>query len=795
MNVFTLKSLPWLLGGVGVLAVAAGLMIGLALSGNSTQATAQIPHNALTESLPITHPVDASLAPAAPEFATVVESDGGEPAVSEQQSRTPANIRIEPEEDWNPVKTQHTFTVTVTDAGNAPVAGADVELILNRFSGAVDAEGNTIFSVGDIVSIDDGEKVDNTFGTVTTNANGQATFTITSTREGDTDVTAYAPGILDADKHKVFAVKHWIDMDVICPPETATNQAGNPHTMTITVFRASAGMDVDGYPAAPEPDQAVAWRITDDSPAARLVNVETTTDSQGRATATLEQVTPAPGDNEVTISVVDADNRPMFNCTIVKQWIAGQLGVTKTASAERVNIGETVTFTIDVQNLNEAGSLTNVNITDAFPFDGFETNDPTDWQVLTLSAGDSETFTITARAIATGTFTNEVEARSIEDEGPATSDATVTVVAPDVTVSKTVEPQRILVNDQATFTIRITNNDQNAAANNLRIRDVLDSGLSLIPDSSNLPRTIDQLPAGDYVEYTVTVQADVAGTLGNEVTVDWAERVPSGLPEAFARATVDVLTPDISLEKTTTDGDLLFTGDQGTYTITVTNTGEAELTNVRITDTIPSNLSYVRSSDSGTTSTNADGDVMVSWPAVTLAVGETIDRTVTLRAETACECVNTAEVTTAQGPEATDTQDITIFSATGGNITITENTNALMRVGEEVTFSATVSNENDRTPMTEVQVSIEVSDHFGIDTDSLPAGATVSGNTVTFVQIPSLAPLASSDPGQFTITVEALPLPSGVLRQSGTATAYLQYAEFEDPLIHRAGVTIVRQAQ
>ena len=174
MNVLTRKSLPWILGGAGVLAVVAGLVIGLALSGNSTQATAQIPHNALTESVPATSPVDASLAPAAPEFATVVESEGGEPAVSGQTTRTPANISITPLEDWNPVKTQHTFTVTVTDAGNAPVSGADVEIILNRFSGAVDADGNTIYSVGDIVSIDnDGEKVDNHFGTVTTNAAGK----------------------------------------------------------------------------------------------------------------------------------------------------------------------------------------------------------------------------------------------------------------------------------------------------------------------------------------------------------------------------------------------------------------------------------------------------------------------------------------------------------------------------------------------------------------------------------------------------------------------------------------------
>ena len=783
MNVLTGKSLPWILGSMALLAIVGAVIAGAMLSTNLSEATATIPQDGLTESFPVTHPVTAGMARVAPEFVTVVENEGGSPAVAEQQSRTPANISISPVEDWNPVKTQHTFTVTVTDAGNAPVSGAEVELILNRFSGAVNADGSTIFSVGDIVSIDDGEKVDNTFGTVTTNANGQATFTITATREGDTDVTAYAPGILDADKHKVFAVKHWIDMDVICPPAMVTNQAGTSHEMTITVFRASAGMDVDGNPAAPLEGQAVAWRITDNDPAATLTREETTTDSLGQATATLEQVTPAPGDNEVTISVVDADNRPMFNCTIVKQWVAGQLGVTKTASADTVNIGEEVTFTILVQNLNEAGSLTGVDVSDDFPANGFETSDPLVREGLTLAAGATETITITARAVATGTYTNTATAISIEDPGPASDSATVTVVAPDVTVSKSVAPQRILVGEQATFTITVTNNNQTAAANNVQITDVLDPGLVQL--SSDLVSTIAQLPALGSQVFTVTVRADEEGFLGNDVTVDWTERVPSGLPVASARATVEVLTPDIRLTKTTRDGSLLYTGETGTYTITAENDGQADLTNVRITDTIPGNMSYVGSSHDGRTGTDANGNTTVTWSAFALPVGAVEERTITLHADTVCDsCPNMASVTTDQGPEATAEQDIQILPATGGNIRISENTGALMRVGETVEFTATVENENDITPMTEVDVSIEVSSHFSIVTT--PDGASIGGNTVTFTRIPSLAPGESR---QFTITVEA------VSDGSGTGTAHLQYAEFGQSLSHDAGINILPARQ
>lgn len=763
--------MPWILGSVALLAIVGAVLAGAMLSTSSSQATAAIPQDNLTESLPITHPVDASLAPAAPEFATVIQDEGGEPAVSQQQSRTPANIKIEPEEDWNPVKTQHTFTVTVTDAGNAPVAGADVELILNRFSGAVDAEGNTIFSVGDIVSIDDGEKVDNTFGTVTTNANGQATFTITSTREGDTDVTAYAPGILDADKHKVFAVKHWIDMDVICPPETATNQAGNPHTMTITVFRASAGMDVDGYPAAPEPDQAVAWRITDDSPAARLVNVETTTDSQGRATATLEQVTPAPGDNEVTISVVDADNRPMFNCTIVKQWVAGQLGVTKTASADTVNIGEEVTFTILVQNLNDTGSLTGVDVSDDFPENGFETSDPLVLEGLTLAAGATETITITARAIATGTYTNTATAISIEDPGPASDSATVTVVAPDVTVTKSVEPVEILVGQTATYTITVVNNSQTAAANNVLITDEPDAGLTAV--SSTLVPSIAQLPPGGSETYTMTVLGSTAGQFTNVVSLDWDELDPSGLPEPSASATLTVLQPAIEIVKEGRGA--LFTGQEGTYTLTVTNTGDANLSGVVITDTFPSGMSYVSSDNSGTASGNT-----VTWPAVNLGVNEVHTVSVTLRGDTAGTYANQASVTSTEGATHNDAFSIRVRPAAGASLTIEDDFDPV-EVGDTVNYTITVQNQSPDTPMTQVEVTVEVPTELSIV--SVSGGGTQSGGTVTF---PTVATLAGGDSVTFTIQVTAASAGDTVV------TAELNYAEFTRSITAQQGTTIIQ---
>jgi len=46
---------------------------------------------------------------------------------------------------------------------------------------------------------------------------GKTWCVITSPVEGDTHIIAYAPGIYDWNKHKVFAAKHWYDVKWVFP--------------------------------------------------------------------------------------------------------------------------------------------------------------------------------------------------------------------------------------------------------------------------------------------------------------------------------------------------------------------------------------------------------------------------------------------------------------------------------------------------------------------------------------------------------------------------------------------------
>ena len=180
-----------------------------------------------------------------------------------------------------------------------------------------------------------------------TNADGQATATLVATRPGDTDVTAFAPGIQDGSAHKVFGVVHWMDG---CPefPVDAENPFGTPHPMTVSVMNVSDGSAVQGA--------TVRWTIVDDEPNARFANapedsneIVTTTDAAGEASVTLEQVDVVLGDNSVLIEVLTPDGKTMFSHTMRKQWKSAILDIQVMGSSQIGLLAE-AEFDISVTN-------------------------------------------------------------------------------------------------------------------------------------------------------------------------------------------------------------------------------------------------------------------------------------------------------------------------------------------------------------------------------------------------------------------------------------------------------------
>jgi uncharacterized repeat protein (TIGR01451 family) len=717
MNLFTGKPLPWIYGGAIVLAVVAAIVVGLVLASLASTTGAASPDTAASSAsvagqLQSYGPSAGNGLPGGEITASSVAP--GSPSIRAQGTTvTPASLTITPVEAYNPIRTQHTFTVDVKQVDGSAAPGTAVELILNRFGEAV----------GDIVSLGgiDPEKVDNTFGRVTTDDNGRATVTITATREGDTDVTAYAPGIVDADAHKVFAVKHWVDMTAEFP-EDASNLVGTDHAMAVTITRVS-----DGAPLANVP---VIWSLTDGTPDATLngnpSDVSTVTDADGASNVVLQQVAPETGDNTVYISVLHTSGAELFSSIVTKTWQAPSLTVEKTGP-ESVGLAKTATYTISVKNDGDRMASA-VALTDTLPAGmSYVSANPEPSEVgegtVVWSLGDIEpgadavTVEVTLSADAVGEQTNTASAISTEGfTGEGTAD---TMVIPgSLTVTKT-GPETANITDIVNYEITVTN-DGEGALTDVTVTDTLPEGLTFfsgVPGpTEGTTWSLGTLEAGESRTIMVAATGDAAGDYSLPVTVTSAEGA-----EADASVDTTIVTPGLAVTKTVS-ADSFLVGEEVTFTIEVTNEGNGPAFNAAVVDTLSAGLTVVSSDPEATVAE----DGTLNWTIDQLDAAATATFTVTVTAAESGDHTNAVGVTVL---DATVSAEAAVRSNTPA-ITLDKMGGSVMYTDGERDYEITATNtgESDLTGVVITDTIPTGLSHVSSDSDGTHAAGVVTWN-------------------------------------------------------------------
>jgi hypothetical protein len=113
----------------------------------------------------------------------------------------PASVTLSSTDANTKIRTLHTLVARVVSKDGTPVPGVTVQWMLDRASDSV----GYIVSLGNV----EPQKIENTWGIVKTDSNGQAWIIITAVREGDTYIMVYVPDI-SFDNRSVFAIQHWI---------------------------------------------------------------------------------------------------------------------------------------------------------------------------------------------------------------------------------------------------------------------------------------------------------------------------------------------------------------------------------------------------------------------------------------------------------------------------------------------------------------------------------------------------------------------------------------------------------
>ncbi|MBR2490177.1 MAG: DUF11 domain-containing protein [Ruminiclostridium sp.] len=432
------------------------------------------------------------------------------------------------------------------------------------------------------------------------------------------------------------------------------------------------------------------------------------------------------------------------------------LTIEKTDNLEKATVGQTVTYQITVTN-NSAVTLENILVVDE-KIDLRET-------ISSLEAGKSVTLEkeYKIQESDAGVMTNTAKA-TVNDDTYEDTDKT-NVEDPSIEMSKTVSASTAKVNDKLEYTITVKNTG-NVDLTNVEITDTMSgaNGTITVGDNDNVRHvkdknkvvfTVNTLAKGavETITYTYEVVVEDEGkTISNAVVSD----VPDDTKDDDeTTTTVDEPRVEMSKNVTHADGSNAVTaakGDTLTYTITVKNTGNVDLTNVKIKDTMDRASGSIHFT--GKENVTYTGGIF-TVKALAKGATETISYTYTvLEGDMGNVIGNTV---TSSIPDDTDDDDKTETTIDNPGIEVTKSVTlpegqTTAKVGDILTYTVIVKNTGNTT-LTDIVVKDPM---MGDDKiiDSLVSGAF---ETITYPYEVKDADAGKTLPNKVTVTVPGGP--------------------------------------
>ena len=559
-----------------------------------------------------------------------------------------------------------TYTIRVTNTGDASVTG---------------------ITVGDSVAPICGR----TIGSLDPGAHYEYTCQVAIAQDTTNVVTASGKDPLD---NTVTSPQAQAVVDVIHPGLTITKtvdppvvRAGSATPVTWTVIVTNTGDVPLRYvtvsdPQAPDCDRAIGTLAanTAAAPITCITNVSTPTTNVATVTGKdpLDN-TVAPPPAEATVNVIDPS-----------------LSITKDVDKAVVHAGTSVQWTITVKNTGDV-ALSHVTVTDS--------DAPDCDTVIELLAANTTAAPITCTAwiiedttnVATATGTDTLD----KSVGPVSDSASVDVIAPGLSITKSVDQPVVLSGTIVEWRIAVTNTGD-VDLTNVVVSD---------PNASECDTVIPMLAANTAAPLiTCSQQIDEATT--NVATVSGIDPLQKPVGAPPATAVVDVISPALSITKSV-DKPVVLSGTEVTWKIVVTNTGDVTLTNVTVTDP------------------NATGCATV---IPSLSAGASSEA-ITCLATITQDITNTATVTASDtlekpvGPASASASVDVIAPGLGITKTVDK---AQVAPGEQVTYTVTVSNTGD------VLLSNVVLKDPTVSTCNKPIGDLAVGASVTVTCIAAI---------------------------------------------------------
>jgi uncharacterized repeat protein (TIGR01451 family) len=276
-------------------------------------------------------------------------------------------------------------------------------------------------------------------------------------------------------------------------------------------------------------------------------------------------------------------------------------------------------------------------------------------------------------------------------------------------------PASVELGEIATWTVTVTNNGS-AEATGVVVTDNLPKAFK---PKTNLRQEIGTLSPGETRVVEYSAEAIAQGEFRNHAVATY-DGGPANAGDSSAPITV--VQSGIRIRKTGPAEAYVF--QPAVFNITIENTGDTDLKNVRITDILPKGSSVA---DNGRGRVSGDA---IGWMIPNLPAGASQLITTEIAATRKGKSTNTVKVLTENGLEASDAVTTNWLAVPGVTVSITDSKDPV-RVKEDTVYSIQVRNQGQFEPVTGI-VTVTFNDKIKPTAVAGDAEGIIDGQTVTF---------------------------------------------------------------
>ncbi|CAG7651182.1 hypothetical protein PAESOLCIP111_06263 [Paenibacillus solanacearum] len=490
---------------------------------------------------------------------------------------------------------------------------------------------------------------------------------------------------------------------------------------------------------------------------------------------------------------------------------APNVSVVKSSSAASAVRGDTVAFTVVITN-NGASPINNVIVSDMIPqgtsfITGSVVVNGTAMPLATPASGipigalapgasATVTFEVMVNMLDPSVISNQSSVSFTSGAFSSSSQSNnvnVPVTQPVISLTKSADTTNASVGSPVTYTIAVSNTGNLAAQ--VTLTDIIPGFTSFIPNSvvvGGLPVAganpatgipVGSVAAGATVMVVFSILVDSLPNpqqLTNEATADYTFVPPDGRTLSGSAQsntlTISVSAPNITVAKSSTTTNTAI-GDTIPYTVVITNTGIAPVTNTIVSDPLPPEVSFVPGSVTINGVPNASASPIAGIQVGTIAPGAAATVTFNVLVQSlpsSGSLVNQSSATFTSG-----TFSGTAFS---NSLTIAVNQPILTAVKSAGVANATVGDTLTYT------INVTNSGNYNATatvTDTIPAGTSFVPNSVIVNGVPQAAaspltgiPIGTVAPGStvqvtFSVLIETLPTPQQLLNQATVSYQFI----------------------